>query len=213
MDLTAITQRPARLTEETYARGLQVLTGRDPDLAGILDRLGAPPTWFREPGFPTLLHIILEQQVSLASARAAFTRLGEAVSPLTPKRFLDLDHTTLKAIGFSRQKAAYSRHLAQSILTGRLDLDALEEVDDEIARSALFQVKGIGPWTADIYLLMALRRPDIWPSGDLALAKTVQNVKRLEYRPTPEQMNEIAQKWQPWRGIAARILWHDYLNP
>jgi DNA-3-methyladenine glycosylase II len=201
------------LTEETFAQGVIELTGRDADLARIFQRLGAPPTWFREPGFPTLVHIILEQQVSLASAQAAFDRLQEAASPLSPATFLELDDPTLKAIGFSRQKTAYGRELAGSILDGSLDLDALEQMEDDTVRSELLQIKGIGPWTVDIYLLMALRRPDVWPSGDLALAKAAQSAKRLASRPTPGQMSEIALRWRPWRGIAARILWYDYLNP
>jgi DNA-3-methyladenine glycosylase II len=201
------------LTEESFAQGVIELTRRDADLARIFQRLGAPPTWFRKPGFPTLVHIILEQQVSLASAQAAFDRLQEAASPLSPANFLMLDDPTLKAIGFSRQKAAYSRELAESILDGSLDLDALEQMEDDTVRSELLQIKGIGPWTADIYLLMALRRPDVWPSGDLALTKAMQSAKRLASRPTPGQMSEIALRWRPWRGIAARILWNDYLNP
>jgi DNA-3-methyladenine glycosylase II len=168
--------------------------------------------WGREPGFPTLVHIILEQQVSLASARAAYDRLLLAASPLTPERFLQLDDARLRAIGFSRQKAAYGRHLARAILDGRLDLVALEAMDDEAARSALTEIKGIGPWTANIYLLMALRRPDIWPSGDLALAVAVQMVKRLDARPTPDEMEAYGEHWRPWRAAAARLLWHYYLS-
>ena len=174
--------------------------------------LGPPPMWLREPGFPTLVHIILEQQVSLASAQAAFNRLVAAISPLTPERFLELDDVSLKIIGFSRQKTAYTRHLAELIVQGSLNLDMLSAMDDMRARLDLLQVKGIGPWTADIYLLMALRRPDVWPSGDLALATAVQLVKQLPYRPSPEQLNEIGQEWRPWRAVAARILWHYYLN-
>jgi DNA-3-methyladenine glycosylase II len=200
------------LTEKTLAHGLQYLSERDSDLRQIVRDLGAPPMWSREPGFPTLVHIILEQQVSLASARAAFNRLVAAVSPLTPQGFLQLDDAALKTIGFSRQKTAYGRHLAESILQGRLDLDGLNALDDTAARSALVQFKGIGPWTADIYLLMALRRPDIWPSGDMALAAAVQRVKRLPDRPSSEQLHAIGQAWQPWRAVAARVLWHYYLN-
>jgi DNA-3-methyladenine glycosylase II len=200
------------LTEETLAQGLQYLSSRDSDLAQILRDLGAPPMWSREPGFPTLVHIILEQQVSLASAQAAFNRLVAAVSPLTPQGFLQLDDAALKTIGFSRQKTAYGRHLAESILEGRLDLDGLNALDDAAARSALLQLKGIGPWTADIYLLMALRRPDIWPSGDMALAAAVQRVKRLPDRPSAEQLHAIGQAWQPWRAVAARVFWHYYLS-
>jgi len=168
--------------------------------------------WAREPGFPTLLHIILEQQVSLASAKAAYNRLLAAVSLLTPDRFLELDDAALKAIGFSRQKTAYGRDLALAIIEGRLDLDALEVMDDATARSELIKIKGIGLWTADIYLLMALRRPDIWPRGDLALAVAVQQVKRLPACPTSDELDELGAAWRPWRAVAARLLWHHYLS-
>jgi DNA-3-methyladenine glycosylase II len=203
---------PTHLTETTLAQGLQYLCQRDPDLAQILEELGPPPMWAREPGFPTLVHIILEQQVSLASAQAAFDRLLAAVSPLTPLRFLELDQTTLKAIGFSRQKTAYGRHLARAILEGQLDLDALGAMDEARVRSELTKIKGIGPWSADIYLLMALRRPDVWPSGDLALAVAVQWVKDLAHRPSPDELDAIGAAWRPWRAVAARLLWHYYLR-
>jgi DNA-3-methyladenine glycosylase II len=168
--------------------------------------------WNRRPGFSTLLHIILEQQVSLASARAAFDRLRAAASPLTPARFLEFDDAQLKAIGFSRQKTAYGRHLAQSLMEGHFKLTALKKMDDATARAELLKLKGIGPWTADIYLLMALRRPDVWPSGDLALAVAVQKVHRLPARPTPDELEEVGAAWRPWRAIAARVLWHYYLS-
>jgi DNA-3-methyladenine glycosylase II len=168
--------------------------------------------WNRRPGFSTLLHIILEQQVSLASARAAFDRLRAAASPLTPARFLEFDDAQLKAIGFSRQKTAYGRHLAQSMMDGHFKLAALKKMDDATAREELLKLKGVGPWTADIYLLMALRRPDVWPSGDLALAVAVQRVNRLQLRPTLDEMEEIGAGWRPWRAVAARVLWHYYLS-
>jgi len=201
------------LTDETLAHGLRDLANRDPDLARILAELGPPPMWGRTPGFPTLIHIILEQQVSLASARAAYERLLAIAAPLTPARFLALDDATLKAVGFSRQKAAYGRRLAAAVEEGRLDLDALHDLDDAAVRAELVAQKGIGPWTADIYLLMALRRPDAWPSGDLALAGAVQEVKCLPARPTPAEMAAISAAWRPWRAVAARLLWHHYLNP
>jgi DNA-3-methyladenine glycosylase II len=200
------------LSEASFAEGLLYLSEHDPDLAQILNELGPPPMWARQPGFPTLVHIILEQQVSLASARAAFDRLVMATNPLTPERFLELDDVSLKTIGFSRQKTAYTRYLAELIIQGGLDLERLSVMDDGRARSILLQVKGIGPWTADIYLLMALRRPDVWPSGDLALAMAVQMVKQLPQRPSPDQLEGIGQAWRPWRAIAARILWYYYLN-
>ncbi|MBU0492553.1 MAG: DNA-3-methyladenine glycosylase 2 family protein [Chloroflexi bacterium] len=202
----------APLTDETLAHGLRVLATRDPDLARILRDLGPPPMWAREPGFPTLVHIILEQQVSLASARAAYDRLLAVASPLTPARFLELDAVTLRAAGFSRQKAAYGAHLARAIIAGQLDLTAFDAMDDAAVRAALVRVKGIGPWTADIYLLMALRRPDVWPGGDLALAAAVQEVKQLARRPTPDELHAIGAAWQPWRAVAARLLWHHYLS-
>src|SRR5215831_11240206 len=126
--------------------------------------------WERDPGFPTLVHIILEQQVSLASARAAFDKLLAAARPLTPARFLEFDDAALKLMGFSRQKANYCRNLAELIVGGEFDPDALRTLDDSVAHAELTKVKGIGRWSADIYLLMALRRPNIWPGGDLALA-------------------------------------------
>jgi DNA-3-methyladenine glycosylase II len=203
---------PAELTEEIFIQALGVLADRDPDLARILKDLGPPPMWAREPGFPTLLHIILEQQVSLASAQATYDRLLVAVAPLTPERFLTLDDAALKAIGFSRQKTVYGRHLAQAIVEGRLNLTALAALDDATVRTELLQLKGIGPWTADIYLLMALRRPDVWPTGDLALAVAVQGVKRLDLRPKPDELDAIGDAWRPWRAVAARLLWHYYLS-
>ncbi len=168
--------------------------------------------WERAPGFSTLIHIILEQQVSLASARAAHLKLLAEASPLTPHRFLELDDPTLRRIGFSRQKAVYGRRLSEALAQGRLDLDGLASQDDDSARRQLLQIKGIGVWTASIYLLMALRRPDIWPAGDLAIAVAAQEVKRLKVRPGGQELEEMALAWRPWRAVAARILWHHYLS-
>ena len=198
------------LSETAFARGRRWLAKRDPDMASIQRELGAPPMWARDPGFPTLVQIILEQQVSLQSARAAFKKLRASAAPLTPRRFLQLDDASLKSFGFSRQKAAYCRQLAQSIVEGNLDL--LPAMDTTEALTALQRVKGIGRWTADIYLLAALGRPDVWPSGDMALASAVQMVKRLPARPSPDELEEMSQAWRPWRAVAARMLWHYYLN-
>jgi DNA-3-methyladenine glycosylase II len=202
---------PTPLTDETFARGLRVLTKRDRDLARVIDQYGPPPMWARRPGFPTLIHIILEQQVSLASALAAFNRL-EATIPVTPRNLLTLDDATLKTIGFSRQKTGYARHLAQAILDRRFSPARLESMDDESARAALIELKGIGVWTADIYLLMALRRPDVWPHGDLALAVAAHHVKQLPARPTYDELTAMSEAWRPWRAVAARVLWHHYLS-
>ncbi|MEI2689382.1 MAG: DNA-3-methyladenine glycosylase 2 family protein [Anaerolineae bacterium] len=204
--------RGATLDEETLLLGVQTLGQRDPDLAQITARLGPPPLWPREPGFATLIQIILEQQVSLASARAAFQRLLAAADPLTPERFLQLDDDTLKAAGLSRQKAGYGRTLAQAVLARSLELDGLAALDDDAVRVALTAIKGIGPWTADIYLLMVLRRPDAWPSADLALAVAVQQIKGLAARPGPQELEMLGWAWRPWRAVAARLLWHHYLS-
>ncbi len=185
---------------------------REPAFGSIVSELGPPPLWARRPGFPSLLRIILEQQVSLASARAAFRRLLALSSPLTPSGFLELDGPALRAAGFSRQKAEYGRNLAQAILSGSLGLHELRRRSDDEVRAELVKVKGIGPWTADIYLLMALRRPDVWPRGDLALATAAQRAMRLPALPSPAEMESLGARWRPWRAVAARILWHLYLS-
>ena len=192
------------LTERSLGRAARELSSRDTDLAAVVERHGVPPLWAREPGFPTLVHIVLEQQVSLASAQAAFDRLAEATSPLTPEAFLTLDDVRLRAIGFSRQKAGYVRGIAASLLAGELTLDALDRLPDEEAREALIAVRGIGAWSADVYLTMALRRPDAFPAGDLALLVSAQRVKRLEARPTPSELEALSEPWRPFRAVAAR---------
>jgi DNA-3-methyladenine glycosylase II len=200
------------LDEIVFQSSVRELAIRDSDLARVIETYGAPPLWVREPGFPSLVYIILEQQVSLASARAAFQRLRAAASPLTPARFLKLSDAQLKQIGFSRQKTLYTRLLAESLVKRHLDLNDLHELSDDAARKFLIALKGIGAWTADIYLLSALRRPDIWPIGDLALAVAVQEVKRLRSRPSPERLEKLSQLWRPHRAVAARLFWHAYLS-
>ncbi len=201
-----------RLTRRSLLRCVRALADRDPDLAAIVSRIGPPPLWERPEGFPTLIHIILEQQVSLASARAAFARLEAAARPLTPATFLALDDEELKRIGFSRQKTGYGRNVADAIVSGRLRLEAFPQCPDDEVRARLVEIKGIGAWTADIYLLMAMGRADIWPTGDLALAVAAQRIRRLPVRPTPVALGEIGEAWRPMRAVAARLLWHDYLS-
>ena len=205
-------KKPKPLSTIAFAQALRYLTNRDPSLARILDDFGPPPLWTREQGFHTLIHIILEQQVSLSSARATYDRLLAVAAPLTPERFLQLDNAQLTCAGFSRQKTSYCRNLANSIVEGKLDILALGSMDDVSVRSELMKVKGIGIWTADIYLLMAIGRRNVWPKGDLALAVAVQRIKRLATRPTPEEMDAISDDWRPWRAVAARVLWHFYLS-
>ncbi len=200
------------LTEAILIEAVQFLSGQDEHLAAVYEQFGPPPLWEREPGFPTLLYIILEQQVSLASARAAFQRLGEAISPITPQAFLGFDDAALKAIGFSRQKTRYGRLLAQAVLVGEINLTGLAVLEDDAVRAQLTKLKGIGRWSADIYLMEALLRPDVWPSGDLALAVAVQRVKRLAAVPGPADLETIGEAYRPWRAVAARMFWHFYLS-
>lgn len=201
-----------RLTGPGLTAAVDELSRRDIDLAGIVARHGQPPLWDREPGFSTLLHIVLEQQVSLASAQAAFDRLCLVAQPLTPARFLELNDTELLAVGFSRQKTRYGRALAEAIEYGDLDLDSIEQLDDEGVHRALQSIPGIGPWTSTIYLLMVLGRPDVWPAGDIALAASVGEVKGLGRRPDAIEMAELGEAWRPWRSVAARLFWLDYLG-
>ena len=200
------------LDEARLAEATRILAERDPDLAGVVQRYGPPPMWSRPPGFATLIRIILEQQVSLASALAAFHRLEMRLGEITPRGFLTLDDVELKAIGFSRQKSRYGRLLAETLAAGQLDLDGLAALEDEQVRARLMDLKGIGRWSADIYLLMALRRADIWPRSDLALVNAVTRLKGLAQPPTPAEFEQIGEAWRPWRSVAARLAWFEYLG-
>lgn len=196
----------------SFIQSIEELTRRDRDLAEVVANYGYPPQWQREPGFSTLIRIILEQQVSYASAQAAFKRLNERVKHLSPESFLALDDVELKAVGFSRQKTSYGRSLAQAVIERTLDLTSLERLTDSEIRQKLTAIKGIGNWTVDIYLMMALQRPDIFPSKDLAVAIAVKEIKDFATRPTVVELETIGQTWQPYRAIATKILWHYYLN-
>lgn len=208
----AVAVRGTPLTQTALTAAVDELATRDADLAAIVARFGRPPLWDRPPGFATLVHIVLEQQVSLASARGAFDRLLAAADPLDSTAFLALTDAELLAIGFSRQKARYCRALAFAVESGALDLDALVALDDEDVHRALQAVPGIGPWTSTIYLLMVLGRPDVWPVGDIALAQAVAEVKGLDARPDATEMGRLGETWRPWRSVAARLFWHDYLG-
>lgn len=199
------------LTTKTLLQAAQHLSARDETLARILATHGAPPMWRRSTGFSTLVHIVLEQQVSLKSAKAMLLRLQSAIDPFTPERFVTLGESHLRGLGVTRQKSAYLLHLSGSILRGDLSLAKLSRMTDDEARQRLTQIKGIGSWSADVYLLMAMRRADIWPAGDLALAVAVKELWGLEAKPTPDELERIAERWRPYRAVAARMLWQHYL--
>ncbi len=200
------------LTKATFSSALSYLSTIDKDLKFIIDNYGPPPMWSRDPGFTTLVYIVLEQQVSLASAKATFENLNRHTSPLTPEKFLLINDTELKKIGFSRQKTHYCRNIAAAIINGTLRINEFLHMPDNSVRLELLKITGIGPWTADCYLLMALKRQDIWPQGDLALLSALQQLKKLPQRPDNTQFERLGDVWKPWRAVAARILWHYYLS-
>lgn len=200
------------MNERQYRAGIRALTAADPRLAQVVSTLGPPPFWTHPPGFPGLVIGVLGQQVSLESANAVFAKLTAAITHVTPTRFLALGDDALKQMGFSRQKAEYVRGAARAIDGGLLDLDALARCEDAEVRARLCALKGIGPWTADVYLLFALRRADAWPSGDLALIKAIHEVRVTRAPVSSPRADAVAERWRPWRAVAARILWHHYLT-
>ena len=200
------------LNKRSLAAACRSLAGSEPIFRRVYEAYGIPPLWNRPPGFPTLLQIILEQQVSLASAKACFDKLTSQLGEIAPNRLLMLNDAELKTIGFSRQKTAYARHLSEAILERRIDLDQLPLLPDTEVKAELIKLKGVGEWTSDIYLLMALLRPDVMPKGDIALHAAYQKLSGLDARPDSEEFILMAERWKPFRSVAARLLWHFYLN-
>jgi DNA-3-methyladenine glycosylase II len=197
------------LTKQSLVNAAEILAARDSQLATIYESHGPPPMWGRRPGFPTLLRIVLEQQVSLVSARAMFERLKSNVEPFTAQRFIESGETYLRSLGVTRQKAHYCVQVAHAFTNG--ELSQIARMNDEDAHAKLLSIKGVGPWTANIYLLMALRRPDIWPDGDIALATALGRLRKMNTRPSFVELAKIAEAWRPYRSIAARMLWQYYL--
>ncbi|WP_199560968.1 DNA-3-methyladenine glycosylase family protein [Mucilaginibacter hurinus] len=187
------------------------LAAGDADLAAIITTCGYPPMWSRLNTFETLVHIILEQQVSLASALSALNKLKERIQEITPARVLLLTDDELRACFFSRQKTAYVRYLAEAIVSGYINLESLAGLPDENIRAQLTALKGIGNWTVDIFLMFVLHCADIFPAGDLAAINALKRVKGVTQSTCREQAAAIAEKWKPYRTIATMILWHFYL--
>ena len=201
-----------QLNHTSLKKAAKILASEHSELAFVYEKYGPPPLWDRPTGFATLLHIILEQQVSLASARACFDKLTAHIGDVTPENLLIVNDIDLKSIGFSRQKTAYARHLAEAIIEKRIDLDHLHTLPDHEVKATLIQLKGVGEWTSDVYLLMAMLRPDVMPRGDIALHAAYQKLTNADRRPSSDEFIAIAQKWQPFRSVAARLLWHFYLS-
>jgi len=201
--------KPTTLNNDALAAATQLLASRDRHLASIYRTHGVPPMWGRPRGFRTLLRIVLEQQVSLVSARSMFERLKSNIDPFEPREFIECGETYLRSLGVTRQKAHYAIQVAHAFTNG--DLKSIHRMNDDDAHATLLQIKGVGPWTANIYLLMALRRPDIWPDGDIALATAVMKLRKLDHRPSFVDLARMAGRWRPYRSVAARMLWQYYL--
>jgi DNA-3-methyladenine glycosylase II len=199
-------------SQQTYHSLCDQLALTDVQLAAVITNHGYPPFWSRNNTFETLVHVILEQQVSLASALSALNKLKERIIEITPARVLILTDEELKACYFSRQKTTYVRYLAEAILSGQLKLAELEHLPDEEVRIKLTALKGIGNWTVDIYLLMVLHRNDIFPIGDLAIVNAMKRLKQLPVITTKDELLLMAEQWRPYRSVAAMLLWHYYLS-
>lgn len=189
-----------------------LLAEKDDDLHVIIKKHGYPPFWTRPNKFSSLILIILEQQVSLASAKAAFLKLAAYTGGITPRKLLALSDAELRTCYFSRQKTIYARELATAITSRSLQLSKLDTMNDEEIRKQLKKIKGIGDWTVDIYLLFVLHRRDVFPVGDLAMVKALKEIKGLPKNSSKETLLEIAERWKPYRSLATCLLWHYYLK-
>jgi DNA-3-methyladenine glycosylase II len=188
------------------------LARNDKDLAAVVKQYGYPPMWTSPNSFETLVHFILEQQVSLASAFAALEKLRERIGLITPERLLPLNDGELRECYFSRQKIIYVKSLAKAIMDGQIDLKEIETLSDDMVREKLIALKGIGHWTIDVYLMFVLHHTDIFPVGDLAVRSATIAVKSLAKDSSKEEILDIAEIWKPYRTVAAMILWHYYLK-
>lgn len=204
--------RGRRLTPQSVAQGIDTLCERDADLRGIVERNGRPGVRLRKPGFTTLASIIVEQQVSLASGRAIWQRLDAGVDGVNPENIASRSIDELRTMGLSRQKATYIHGIAEAVVDGTLDFRRIHRSGEDQVREQLMSLRGVGRWTADIYLLTAMGRPDIWPRGDLALDTALAWVKGLDDLPSKDALDILTRSWSPWRSVAARILWHGYVN-
>ncbi|MFT3932377.1 MAG: DNA-3-methyladenine glycosylase 2 family protein [Chitinophagaceae bacterium] len=198
--------------QDNFQQLVSQLAKKDKHLQSILKQYGHPPMWNRPASFESLIHIILEQQVSLASAKAALEKLREKIKKITPENVLLLSDAELRACYFSRQKTVYARCLAEAISTKKLNLKKLSSETDEEIRTELKKIKGIGDWTVDIYLLFTLQRADIFPTGDLAMMNALKQVKQLPAHTTKEEIIQLAESWRPYRSLATMMFWHHYIK-
>lgn len=201
-----------QFNKENFHSLCDLLGKQDKAFGKIIREYGYPPMWTRPASFATLIHIILEQQVSLASAKAAFVKLKARLGTITPAKLLQLSDAEMRACYFSRQKTIYARHLAEMLVSKELQLHKIRALPDESIKIELKKVKGIGEWTADIYLIFALQRPDIFPTGDLAMMQALKEVMQLPKEITKDEIILMAESWRPHRSVATMLLWHHYLR-
>jgi DNA-3-methyladenine glycosylase II len=201
-----------RFDESNFHSCCDILANKDAHLKTALKQYGYPPLWRRKPTFANLIQIILEQQVSLASAKAAFGKLQNKIRNVTPLRLLSLSDAELKACYFSRQKIVYAKELAKAVIDQKFSFKKIIQLPPDEIRNSLKSIKGIGDWTADIFMMMCLQESDIFPSGDIALIKSMKEIKGLPLHTSREQILSIAENWKPYRTVAAFILYHAYLR-
>ena len=201
-----------RFSDENFYSICEILYQRDADLAMIKEKYGHPPMWTRPATFQTLILTILEQQVSLASAYAAFKKLRQRIGIVTPQKLLKLSDDELRACYFSRQKIIYARELAHAVISKQLSLRKLSTYDDELIRTELKKIKGIGDWTVDVYMMHALQKLDVFPVGDLALVNSIKEVKNLSKNTSKDELLKMSEQWKPYRTVASMILWHSYIK-
>ncbi len=210
--IASLQPRVEHLDDVTFVEAIDLLTGEEPAFAHVIDEFGAPPFWNRPAGFPTLIWLIMEQQVSLESGAAMYRRLHGLLSNITPEAMSGVTEADLRAIGVTRQKSRYLIELARSVISGDLDLDGLHHVSLHEGRASLLAIKGVGPWTADVYLLSALKFPDVFPLGDRALQVGTAEVLGMSSVPDGDELEILSNPWRPIRAVAARIIWHFYLK-
>lgn len=207
-----MTHASLSLTRDSLSEALTILAERDTLMRSLLEQYGTPPLWQRVQKFSTLVHIVLEQKVSLASARAVMLRVQELCPDMEPAEFLQVPENALREAGISARKVSYCRSIATALHSDELNLIRLRRCTDEQVMQQLTDIRGIGPWTAGVYLLMAMRRPDAWASGDRALAVSLAECEALEQVPSYAELDRRADDWRPHRATAARLLWHAYLS-
>ncbi|MCB8889457.1 DNA-3-methyladenine glycosylase family protein [Vreelandella malpeensis] len=198
------------MTPDTIAQALHDLTQADPDIARALPQVGAPPSRQRERGFPTFFSTIVSQQLSVEAARAIMGRVNAVLPELHAQAVSEIEGQALRDAGLSWRKIEYAKELAEAELAGTFSADGLEHLSDEEVIAAITALRGFGRWSAEIYLMFSLGRPDVFPADDLALRVALGRLKRMDDKPTPKQARQMVEHWAPWKSVGSLFLWHYY---